>query len=294
MNSDLYFEGKKYISSSRAAKISGYVNDYIGQLCRDGKLDARMVGRSWYVALDSLISHKNSFASGTRSKGTLKIENETAEAPLGPVVTIAPVTEEPAKVVAEVAPAFVEAPKSVGAILTPKSVSPSKLGFGGLNVVKVAGVFAALFILVSGFRIGMMVNPDVGNWYATEFQKTSSSLQANVFSAFKKVFDSSALAFYNEVQSLIFHHTTSVLVSNMPSGVATNNTSGLAPEPTPQGMVVVPTDANTDRAGVVKKIENSFSDEVNVVPDDNQSGVITPVFKKTKSDDYLYVLVPLK
>lgn len=68
MNSDLYFDGKQYISSSRAAKISGYVNDYIGQLCRDGKLECRMVGRSWYVSFESLISHKNANGGNAKSR----------------------------------------------------------------------------------------------------------------------------------------------------------------------------------------------------------------------------------
>lgn len=79
MNSDLYFDGKKYISSSRAAKISGYVNDYIGQLCRDGKLECRMIGRSWYVSFDSLIAHKNANGSPAKSKSQklVKIEQVT-------------------------------------------------------------------------------------------------------------------------------------------------------------------------------------------------------------------------
>lgn len=76
MNSDLYFDGKKYISSSRAAKISGYVNDYIGQLCRDGKLDCRMIGRSWYVSFDSLIAHKNSNGSGSKNKSQRLVKTE--------------------------------------------------------------------------------------------------------------------------------------------------------------------------------------------------------------------------
>ncbi len=45
---------KKYVSSKRAAKITGYAKDYIGQLCREGRVPARLVGRSWYV-LDSAI-----------------------------------------------------------------------------------------------------------------------------------------------------------------------------------------------------------------------------------------------
>jgi hypothetical protein len=58
MNGELFFDGKKYISSKRAAQISGYANDYIGQLCRGEKLESRMIGRSWYVSLDSLVSYK--------------------------------------------------------------------------------------------------------------------------------------------------------------------------------------------------------------------------------------------
>lgn len=77
MNSDLYFDGKQYISSSRAAKISGYVNDYIGQLCRDGKLECRMVGRSWYVSLESLISHKESNGGNVKSRARKNIPANT-------------------------------------------------------------------------------------------------------------------------------------------------------------------------------------------------------------------------
>ncbi|MCX6715643.1 MAG: hypothetical protein NT077_01340 [Candidatus Taylorbacteria bacterium] len=51
-------EGKHYISSSRAAEISKYSKDYIGQLCRGKKIDSRLIGRSWYVNEESLMSHK--------------------------------------------------------------------------------------------------------------------------------------------------------------------------------------------------------------------------------------------
>lgn len=59
MKGDLFLDGKMFISSERAAKIGGYTKDYVGQLCRGGKLESKMVGRTWYVGLDSLIKHKN-------------------------------------------------------------------------------------------------------------------------------------------------------------------------------------------------------------------------------------------
>jgi len=58
MKDSFIFEGKKYISSRRASEISDYASDYIGQLCRAGKLDSRMIGRSWFVTEESLHLHK--------------------------------------------------------------------------------------------------------------------------------------------------------------------------------------------------------------------------------------------
>ena len=68
-----------------------------------------------------------------------------------------------------------------------------------------------------------------------------------------------------------------------------------ADEKPTQGMVVVPVTAKTDREATVAKIKSSFSDEVSVRPSaDGSDGVIQPVFKRSKGDDYLYVLVPIK
>ncbi|MBI2618361.1 helix-turn-helix domain-containing protein [Candidatus Kaiserbacteria bacterium] len=48
-NRSLMLDGKEYISSKRAAELMGYTQDYIGQLCRTGKIEARQVGRGWYI-----------------------------------------------------------------------------------------------------------------------------------------------------------------------------------------------------------------------------------------------------
>ncbi|MSU56438.1 MAG: hypothetical protein EXS51_04015, partial [Candidatus Taylorbacteria bacterium] len=54
---DLTFDGKNFIPTKKAVELSGYSTDYIGQLCRGGKLECKMVGRLWYVAEDSLKNH---------------------------------------------------------------------------------------------------------------------------------------------------------------------------------------------------------------------------------------------
>ena len=55
---ELLIEDKKYVSSKRAAKITGYAKDYIGQLCREGRVPARLVGRSWYVLESAIQDHR--------------------------------------------------------------------------------------------------------------------------------------------------------------------------------------------------------------------------------------------
>ncbi|MBI4117407.1 MAG: hypothetical protein HY451_01860, partial [Parcubacteria group bacterium] len=63
MNSELFFDNKKYISVKKAATVTGYSSDYVGQLCRQNKINSKRVGRVWYVLEDSILNHKN-FSNG--------------------------------------------------------------------------------------------------------------------------------------------------------------------------------------------------------------------------------------
>ncbi len=51
-------EGKQYVKASVIAKQFRYTADYIGQLCRGKKVDARLVGRTWFVNVASLEDHR--------------------------------------------------------------------------------------------------------------------------------------------------------------------------------------------------------------------------------------------
>jgi hypothetical protein len=73
MKDSFIFEGKKYISARRASEISDYASDYVGQLCRAGKLDCRMIGRSWFVTEESIHLHKA--AISREEAGRSRIEN---------------------------------------------------------------------------------------------------------------------------------------------------------------------------------------------------------------------------
>lgn len=58
MTDMVQFNGVEYISSKKASELSGYTQDYIGQLARAGKIDVRRVAGLWYVRYESLEAYK--------------------------------------------------------------------------------------------------------------------------------------------------------------------------------------------------------------------------------------------
>lgn len=54
---ELEFDGRMYVSTRRAAELTKYTKDYIGQLARGQKIPARLVGRNWYVDEQVLLQH---------------------------------------------------------------------------------------------------------------------------------------------------------------------------------------------------------------------------------------------
>ena len=58
MSDEITFAGKSYVSSKRASKISGYAQDYIGQLARSGQIEAQRIGGLWYISMESLLGYR--------------------------------------------------------------------------------------------------------------------------------------------------------------------------------------------------------------------------------------------
>lgn len=78
---ELVIGDKKYISSKQAAKATGYAKDYVGQLCREGRVPARLVGRSWYVLESAVLDHR----FGEPKEGVLEETSNENVAPATPV-----------------------------------------------------------------------------------------------------------------------------------------------------------------------------------------------------------------
>jgi len=162
---------------------------------------------------------------------------------------------------------------------------------------------------LAGFQTVLSLNPqaeityrnfgnEVRNSIALVSEISGNEISASIFSGIRSQFDAIAQNFYLKVNGVLFDARTKVLVMigrEEIEEVATNVDIEQAGSQDGQGMVVVPVDEKTDKDAVIAKIQNSFSDEVQVTPRaDGTSGVITPVFKKISNDEYLYVLVPIK
>ncbi|MFA6405080.1 MAG: hypothetical protein WCW03_03730, partial [Candidatus Paceibacterota bacterium] len=75
MKGSIFLEGSEYISASRAAELTKYSKDYIGQLCRHGKVKSSLMGRSWFVQKKALLDYKNIADKGREDKRLQASEN---------------------------------------------------------------------------------------------------------------------------------------------------------------------------------------------------------------------------
>ncbi len=58
-------DGVVYTKAKEVADDFGYTADYLGQLCRAGKIECQLVGRAWYVSVDSVDTHRSNKQSLT-------------------------------------------------------------------------------------------------------------------------------------------------------------------------------------------------------------------------------------
>lgn len=71
---EISLNGENYVKASSIARELGYTSDYVGQLCRSNQVEAKLVGRSWFVKEDSLRSHKEGRYRSTAQKSRLEVK----------------------------------------------------------------------------------------------------------------------------------------------------------------------------------------------------------------------------
>jgi hypothetical protein len=71
-------DGIEYLKASAAAKQFGYTSDYVGQLCRGGKVRARLIGRAWFVDPTSIEEYQQGKYQDDSGSGELSRESDTS------------------------------------------------------------------------------------------------------------------------------------------------------------------------------------------------------------------------
>ncbi len=267
MKDTLIFEGKNYISANRAAKTMSYAQDYIGQLCRSGKLDCRMVGRSWFVTEGSLLAHRANAIDSTAER--------VAKIVLAPTIcpiSISPLVIIPIPPIPPIPPTSSFKYESVKASLLPELQKKVPMQF---IMPKLDETYRAQTLSISAFR-------DVRTLLAVAFLTGSSFLFTHTLSP---------RAYETLTANLIsvFHDGFSTMTAVVAQPVVEQS-----PTYTYNGIAVAPSTYSQSDEAMKASIRNSFSDPVNVHPDESgTAGVITPVFRKKDGKDFVYVLVPV-
>lgn len=289
MDDKLVFNNKKFLSSKNAGEFSNYTNDYVARLCRQGKVEGRIVGRTWYVEEQSFLK----FLSEHRSQKEQRKKQLSKER-----------IKEYSFSLKEQQHSFVS------------NILHSVLRG---NVVRHASVFAIVLSLIFGTYViydfgsytespRMADEQTIKNIFAREGLKVASAVViqrvGNVASIGSASVIESVASFFEYVwriasgafRSLAVNDTETDVTSPVIDQEFTVDERLLAQSDKERGgMVVVPSSGSDEDEARKKEIEDSFSDEIKIIPAaDGRSGIIKPVFKTPDEQEYLYVLVPVE
>ena len=259
---DALNDSTRRISSKQAALLSGYSADYIGQLCRSKKLDAVMIGKTWFVVEDSLKSHMEKIRAEENAR---KVEKQNQE-----------------HVVVQ------RAARANIADRTPAKSSVNKFNSRSFFAKLLTTTLVAIVLVAVGSTI-FLGSVSVSN------VAVKQPMVAGVYEAAQFVSEIFSRSFAVIAKLFSGQHDLAVNVDSVSGSVNASeigsDNSGVAD----RGMVVVPmSDVKKQDEEMKAAIQRSFSDQVKVVPDKTgSSGVITPVFKKANGKDFMYVMVPL-
>ena len=268
----LIINGKVFLSTRRGAEIAGYSADYVGQLCRSGKIECRRIRRVWFVEKDSILRHSATYANvATRANVTsFKPEDFKRSQP---------------SLISTAFPLLLTSPNAGGVSGMSSGISYNQQSYQKSSNPFSTGIFAVLFVIVLVFSAGTL--------FMGPLSRNNNGSSSNLIASVSGVMNS----IVHDIVGFFTHSTNSTVNGIATGGNSDGSLGNNDSLPVAQaGMVVVPsqgsTSANTKLAG---DIINSFSDPVQVKQSvAANSGVITPVFRTVKGNDFMYVLVPVK
>jgi len=276
MEKTVEFDGKKYISARRVAEKYGYNPDYIGQLARNGNIDAKLVGRNWFVHEPSVVEHKINAEKKLKERDQKSSEDLREEF-------------EEANGISHAHIAFRHDEHGDHTAFDANAVFEHHTAFKRhLPILALCFLFAVM-IAGSGFFLFSSHQP-------VQSLNRFSEIPQNFFEDFQSgggdIAHTLNQGFYSAKNKLTDFSRTLISKFSIPARLANFfKSSDFKP-----GVAIVPSAADFAKNEEIKKyVKESFSDEIEIVPDETgKSGVIKPVFKKENSQEYLYVFVPLK
>jgi hypothetical protein len=252
----MVIDGKTYISARRASEIAAYSKDYVGQLCREGRLDCRRVNRLWWVEEGSIRKH---------AAETVKA-NHTSFRSVSEPVRFVPV--QPTQT----------AKQTFG-----RQISHIRSDRRFVSVSGFAIVLCLVFVTtLASIPVWKTISPDslkaTASAYLNGLQEQTLASRA-----------------WSSIASIFSGHQSQTFFGNLAVDDGKSGDIADSSSVAHAGLVVVPSQGSTTDEKMAQTISNSFSDDVTVAPNANgTTGVITPVFRTIKGHDYLYVLVPVK
>ena len=312
-------ENNNYISLQEATKYCSYTQEYLSLRARQERLKAVKIGRNWVTTkdwlddyLDGIMEYSNNFKNGR------KIPEKKEEIKREIIKEILPPENLPIGEIklTKVKPFYIQFIEVIS--------SPS-FRFGAVFLVTLFLIISAAFFEKDSFqdimagaskissrieyrisKIETKINEDeiysaavygTINTYKEYFQWIGDNFSEIIakaknsppFIAAEGIFRTGKKG-YSVIDELLEKKISDIanifsdFYQKLAFGVKKTTT-------TEQGLVVFPTAGNGETE---KKIKAAFSDEVEVKPKDKTSGVIIPIFREGKGEEYIYVLVPVK
>jgi len=294
----------EYISLQEAAKYCSYSQEYLALRTRQGKLKAVKFGRNWVTKKEWLEEYLQKVEEYNENLKIKKVVAPPENLPVEKIAEVRPLQTKPAigvRFAFVVALAFVLL--ATGIVFGKESfknvyrdIEPYTYIVGGAgdiiaeNIVEVTADIALgipqSFVNVSrdingaisklGENMAAISMPEISlrEWFSSQTEEiVQNYIIANDFLERKISQGLKAITqFFKKTEKIVEEK--------------------LIPRPTKEGLVVIPSTEKEEET--VKKIKESFSDEVKVEVKDKTSGIIIPIFKKGEGEKYLYILVPIK
>jgi len=289
-----------------ASKYCQYTQEYLSLRARQKKLKAVKQGRNWFTTTDWLLEYIGEAKGYKERIAENRKEEKETDGSSESFKFVQPPVNLPVEGLFPASPSMRVLPRQ-------------KLGTPEL--FKVAGAFAIVIVLL-GYasvlsrdtlrEVSRELEPaqyftssvgSAGKSYLNWFEENLFGLTNEIFYAVQSAHKSIVFGIRSlgeQVGQRFTKQSPDTTVSSLPETLPVAGPAEIEPNPTEpsvpiaekKGLVVVP--SSEDNEQVVNQVKQSFSDEVLVTPQDEDSGIITPVFRSRIGEEYLYILVPLK